>query len=438
MQVSVETTSGPERKMTVSVPSEQLEQEIDRRLKSLARTARIDGFRPGKVPVKVVATRFGPRVRQEVVSEMTQTTLQQAIAQENLRLAGMPRFESRQAEKGQDLEYTVVFEVMQELELGSLDGVSIERPVAGIADADVDNMIENLRKQRMEYNDVDRAAQDGDRVTIDFKGMIDGEAFPGGSAEGQSITLGSGSFIPGFEEQLVGLGAGEEKTVDVTFPESYHSSDLAGKAAQFEVKVRAVSEGHLPEVDETFVRSFEIGDGSVESFRNEVRKSMQAELDQAIHKKVKEQVMDALLKTNESLDLPPSMVNREIENLMTETRNMLSSQGVQADALELEPATFEDRARQRVALTMIVSEIVRQNNLQSDPAKIRSEIENLAASYDDPDEVIRWYYADQSRLTSIENIVLENAVVDWVLENVEVTDKAGSFSELMQSQSAAG
>lgn len=433
MQVSVETTSGVERRMTVTVPAEQVQQEVDKRLQTLARTTRIDGFRPGKVPVKVVATRYGAQVRQEVVNEMTQSTLQQAISQENLRLASMPRIESQNAEQDQDLEYTVSFEVIQDVTLAPMSDIHIEKPVAEISDEDVDTMIDTLRKQRVQWRDVERAARNEDRVTIDFKGTIDGEPFAGGEGSATPLVLGSNSFIPGFEQQLEGASAGDALTVEVTFPDDYRVAELAGKPARFDVKVVAVAEAELPEVDEEFIRSFEVDDATLEGFRKEVRNSMQSELDQAIRARIKQQVMDELVAKHD-LDLPQGMVNEEIGSLMAQTREMLAGQGVQVDQINLEPATFEERARRRVALGMLISEIVRQNGLQADPARVRAEVENQAANYDDPEEVIRWYYSDPTRLSSVENVVLEDAVVDWVMGQATVTDKDSSFAELMQGQ----
>lgn len=433
MQVSVETTTGLERKMTVKVPAEKLEQEIAKRLGSMTRTVKLDGFRPGKVPLKVVATRFGKQVRQEVVGEVTRTTLQQAIRQEELRLASMPRFESQQAEVGKDLEYTVIFEVMQKLALSPVDDIKIEKPVSEVSDSDIDTMIETLRKQRLKWSSVERTAKNDDQITIDFKGSIDGEFFQGGEGKQYALVLGSNSFIDGFEEQLLDQKAGDELAVSVTFPDTYHVAELAGKAAEFAVTVHDVAESQLPEVDEEFIKNFEIADGTIEGFRAELKNTMTTELAFVIKEAVKKQVMDALLAKHE-IELPKSLVNEEIGALMQKTRSNLSAQGVQAENLDLDPSMFEEKAKERVTLTMVVNEIVRQNGLSADAAKVRAEIESQAASYDDPSQIINWYYSDPSRLSGIEAMVLENEVVDWVLTQAVVTDKQTAFSELMHGQ----
>lgn len=434
MQVSVQTTSGLERKMTVTVPAGLIDGEIQRRMQSMARSARIDGFRPGKVPVGVIASRYGQQIRQEVVNEVTRNSLQQAISRENLRIAGMPRIESRQADAGKDLSYTVVFEVMQEFKIADLSGVAIERPRVAITDADIDGMIDTLRKQRMQWQPVERAARDGDRLTIDFLGTVADKPFPGGEGKNYPLTLGSKSFIAGFEDQLVGARVGNQVRIEVTFPQDYHAKEMAGKAAVFDVTVHDVSEGVLPAVDEAFIHGFGVADATMANFRAEVRSSMQAELDQAVRNRVKQQVLDALVSRHQGLELPQSMVNEEIGSLMVQARNMLASQGVKTDQLDIGPAMFEERAKRRVTLGLIVNEIVRQQKLKADPAKVRREVDQIAASYDDPQEVVKWHYADPSRLASVQQLVLEGDAVDWVLKQAKVDDVDMTFAEAMKEQ----
>lgn len=436
MQVSVEATQGLERRMTVTVSAERINQEVDSRLKNLSRTVRLSGFRPGKVPVKVVASRFGAQVRNEVINEVTQSTFQEAVMQENLKLASMPSIEPTSTDKKDgDFEYVAVFEVVGEVELAPLEGVELVKPVSEITDQDVDNMIETLRKQRATWNVVERAAQMGDQVLIDFHGLIDGKDFEGNQGKGVQLVLGSNSFIAGFEDKLVGAKSGETVTAELTFPDSYRIKDVAGKPVTFDIKVHTVSEAVLPEIDEEFMRGFEVEDGSMDTFRNDIRDSMQAELDLALQEKLKQNVLELLYSQN-SLELPKAMVDSTIDEMMSHMQSTLSAQGGDLGDLNLDRSLFEESARRKVALGMLVSDITRRNNLIVDHEKVRSMIEKLAASYDAPDEVVRWYYADRSRLANIESLALEELVVDWVLEQVNVKEDSISFEEIMQSRRA--
>ncbi len=432
MQVSVETTDGLERRMKVTIPAEEVEKEVEKRLRSLSRTVKMKGFRPGKVPLRVIATQYGPSVRQEVLSELTQNTFREAVAQENLQLASMPRIEPLAAEPGQNYEYAAVFEVIESFDVAPVKEIKINRPVAEITEQDVDAMLENLRRQRAQWQDVERPAQDGDRLLIDYRGTIDGEGFEGNEGQQVPIVLGEGKFIPGFEEQLLGAKAGDELTVEVTFPEDYHAKELAGKEARFEVHVHAVAESVLPEMDEEFVRGYDVPSGSLDELRQEVRKSMEDELEQAIREKIKQQVMDGLLAAN-PIQLPQAQVEEQMDLLMNQMRENLQRQGISFGDLDLQREMFEEQARKRVALGLLTSEIVKQQNLVADPERVRAKVESLAAAYDSPEEVMRWYYADPSRLSSIESMVLEDQVVDWVLENAQVSDEATTFEDLMKA-----
>ncbi len=433
MQVSVETTSGLERRMKVSIPAEEVEREVDKRLKSLTRTVKMKGFRPGKVPLSVIASQYGPQVRQEVLNELTQRSFREAVAQENLQLASMPRIEPQRTEPGEDYEYSALFEVIESFDIAPVKDIKITRPVAEITEEDVDAMVENLRRQRAQWQPVEREARDGDRLIIDYRGTIDGEPFEGNEGKQVPIVLGSGQFIAGFEEQLQGARAGEDRTVEVTFPEDYHAKELAGKQARFEVHVDAVEESVLPEVNEDFVRSYDVPDGTLESLRAEVRRNMEDELAQAIRDRVREQVMDGLLTAN-PIELPQAQVEEQINALMNQTRENLQRQGINFGDIELSREMFEEQARKRVALGMLTTEIVKQQNMVADPEKVRAKVESLAAAYEDPEEVMRWYYADRSRLGSIESLVLEDAVVDWVMEHAQVTDEPSTFEELMKGR----
>ncbi len=432
MQVSVETTEGLERRMTVTIPAEQIEKEVDNRLKSLTRTVRIKGFRPGKVPLSVVTKRYGPHVRQEVINEMTQATFRDAIQEQNIELASMPRIEARETEVrvGEDFQYTAIFEVIERFDIAPVQDIKITKPVAGITEQDIDNMMEKLRRQRATWRETDRPAQEGDQLTIDYRGTINGEDFEGNEGKEILVELGAGKFIPGFEEQLEGVKAGEERTIELTFPEHYHAKDLAGRQAVFEVKVHTVSEPVLPEIDEAFVRSYDVPDGKVESLREEIRRSMQDELDQAIRDNIKEQVMEALLAAN-PMELPKGRVEEQIDLLMSQMRETLQSSGAQMGDLNLERSMFEEQARKRVALGMLTSEIVKQQNMTPAPDRVRTKVETVAAGYDNPEGVVNWYYAEPERLSSIESLVLEDQVVDWVTENADVTEKPTTFDEMM-------
>jgi len=429
MQVSVEATGTLERKMTVAVPAERVDQEVKKRLQSLSRTANLPGFRPGKVPAKVVENKYGSKVRQEVMDEVTRSSFYEALTAEKLQPAGMPIFEPKPADESESIEFTATFEVFPEVELASFDGVSVETPAAEITEADIDGMIDKMRRQRVEWEEVTRGAQLEDQLTVDFVGSVDGENFAGGEGENVTLVLGSSSFIPGFEDQLIGCSKGDETTVNVTFPDPYQAAELAGKEAQFAVTVKSVSEAKLPEVNEDFAKNF--GIDSLEDLRGELSKSMQYELDQAIKGKTKQAVMDMLFEKN-SLELPKSLVDDEIDALMNQMKANLSKQGVPVEGLDLDGKMYEDQARRRVTLSLLISEIVKSNGLKASPEKIRETVEAVASTYDTPDEVVKWYYAERERLGQIESVVLEEMVVDWVLGKIEVNEQATTFEALME------
>jgi len=435
MQVSVETTEGLERRMTVEVPEERISEEVDNRLKRLARTTRMKGFRPGKVPLKVVKQRYEGEVRQEVLGEVMQSTYYEAVAKENLRPAGMPNIEPKNLEPGKNLEYVATFEVFPEITPASLEGTEFEKVTASVGDEDVDKVIENLRKQRMQWEEVDRASKEGDRVVADFKGSIDGEPFKGGEGKDVPITLGSGSMIPGFEEGLTGVKGGEEKTIKVTFPEDYGHDEVAGKDAEFAVTVKKVEEGQLPEVDEEFAKAFGIGDGSVESLREEVRKNMERELDQTLRAQNKQGVMDKLIEVN-SVDVPKSLIDSESRTLMDQMRQQMHIPEGKS-GVDLDPSMFADQAERRVKLGLILSEIIKTNELKATPEAVREQVEKLAASYEQPEQVVKWYYDDKNRLAEVESLVLEDSVVDWAFGQGKVNEVQRSFDEVMNPEKAA-
>lgn len=428
MQVSVETTGALERKMTVAVPVERVEQEVQRRLQSLARTVKLPGFRPGKVPAKVMASKYGPKVRQEVVDEVTRSSFYEALSKEKLLPAGLPVFEPLPAAESDNLEYIATFEVFPEVVLASFEGVSIEQPVAEITDTDIEGMIDKMRRQRVEWQAVERAAQLEDQLMIDFVGTIDGEKFAGGEGSNVALVLGAKAFIPGFEDQLTGASKGDKKVVNVTFPEDYQSAEVAGKEAQFTVTVQTVSEPKLPEVDEAFAKNYGI-DG-LDELRGELRKSMRYELDQAVKGKRKQAVMDLLFEKN-PLELPKSLVDDEIDALMKQMKNNLRNQNVQVEALELDGKMYEEQARRRVTLSLLISGIVKENGIKATPEKVRETVESVASTYDTPEDVVKWYYAERERLGQIESVVLEELVVEWVLTQIQIEERPTSFEKLM-------
>lgn len=434
MQVSLETTQGLERRMTVSVPAERIDSEVESRLKNLSRTARIKGFRPGKIPLKVIESRYGPMVRQEVVNEVTRSSFFEAINQENLQLAGMPRFQPKVMEAGRDLEYEALFEVMADVELAPLGDVELVRPVAEITEQDIDNMLEKLRTQRGEWHDVERAAREQDQVVIDFVGTIDGEEFSGNRGEKVTVTPGAGRFIADFEQGVIGAAPGEERTVDVRFPDDYHVANVAGKQAQFRLTIHKVQELRLPEIDEAFIKSFDVPEGTMEAMRAELRKTMQDELSDAIRERMRKQALDTLYRENSGLVVPRSQVEGQIDALMSQARDMLLRQGMPETELRLERAAFEEQARRRVVLGMLVREVVSKQGFVARPEQVRARVEAIASGYENHEEAIRWYYSDRNRLANIEQLVLEDQVVDWITSQVRVREEGTTFEALLKER----
>jgi len=430
MQVSIESGEGLERRMTVELPAEQVDAEVTKRLKDLSRSVKLHGFRPGKVPLTVVRQRFGSRVRSEVFGEMVQSSFFDAVAQENLKPAGEPRIEAKR-DDAQGYGYTAVFEVLPEIELASMEHISIQRPSAEIKDADVATMIEKLRRQRTTWNQVDRGAAEGDMVRVSFRGSVDGEPFEGGEADDVPLVIGSKRMIAGFEDGLVGAVAGDQRTLNLQFPEDYRVEKLAGKQVSFDVAVSSVAEPVLPEIDEEFLRSLGIGEGGVEALQQDVRKNMERELEQKIRSVLKDRVMDALLEAN-TVAIPKVMVGREARRLQDQARQEVRSSGG-AGKFELPLGLFEEQAKRRVALGLLIAEVVRHNNIKVDPERVRRTVADFAASYEQPDEVVKWYYNDQEQLAAVESVVLEDQVVDWVLEQADVEERPAEFDALMET-----
>ena len=432
MQVSVESTSALERRMTIGVPAERIETEVTKRLQQTARRAKVPGFRPGKVPMNVIRQRYEDAARQEALGDLIQATFYEAIVEQKLNPAGAPAVEPKVFEKGKDLEYVATFEVFPEIKLAGFDGIAIERLQADVTDADLDNMLEILRKQNTRFEAVERAAENGDQLNIDFVGKIDGEAFAGGSAKGTPLVLGSGRMIPGFEEALVGVKAGEERVINPTFPADYQNLDLAGKTAEFTVTVNSVSAPQLPELNDDFFALFGIKEGGLEGFRTEVRKNMERELRQAIKSKVKNQVMEGLLAAN-PVEVPKALIGNEVNRLRVQAVQQFGG-NIKPDQLPAE--LFEEQAKRRVVLGLIVAEVVKQGELKADEARVRELIEEMASAYQEPQQVVAWYYKNAQQLDEVRSVVLEEQVVDTVLQKANVTDKQVSYEEAVKPAQA--
>ncbi|MDM3889856.1 trigger factor [Pseudomonas juntendi] len=432
MQVSVENTSALERRMTIAVPAERVENEVNKRLQQTAKRAKVAGFRPGKVPMSVIRQRFEADARQEAFGDLVQASFYEAIVEQKLNPAGAPSVEPKSFEKGKDLEFVAIFEVFPEFTVSGLESINVERLSAEVADADLDNMLEVLRKQNTRFEAVERAAQNDDQVNIDFVGKVDGEAFAGGSAKGTQLVLGSGRMIPGFEDGLVGAKAGEERVVNVTFPEDYQNLDLAGKAAEFTITVNSVSAPVLPELNEEFFAQFGIKESTLEGFRAEVRKNMERELRQAIKTKVKSQVMDGLLAAN-PIEAPKALLENEVNRLRVQAVQQFGG-NIKPDQLPAE--LFEEQAKRRVVLGLIVAEVVKQFELKPDDAKVREMIEEMASAYQEPEQVIAWYYKNDQQMNEVRSVVLEEQVVDTVLQKATVTDKSVSYEDAVKPAQA--
>ena len=428
MQVSVENTSALERRMTIGVPAERIEAEVNKRLQQTAQKAKIPGFRPGKVPMSVIRQRYEADARQEALGNIIQASFYEAVVEQKLNPAGQPSVEPKVFEKGKDLEYIATFEVFPEFEVTGLDTIAVERLSAEVADADLDKMLEVLRKQNTRFEVTERAAQNEDQLNIDFVGKVDGEEFAGGSAKGTQLVLGSGRMIPGFEEGLVGAKAGEERVLTLTFPEDYQNLDLAGKTAEFTVKVNTVSEPKLPELNEEFFAQFGIKETGLEGFRTEVRKNMERELRQAIKSKVKNQVMDGLLAAN-PIEVPKSLLSNEVDRLRVQAVQQFGG-NIKPDQLPAE--LFEEQANRRVVLGLIVAEVVKQFDLKPDEDRVREMIQEMASAYQEPEQVVAWYYKNDAQLNEVRSVVLEEQVVDTVLQKAKVTDKAVSYEEAVK------
>ncbi len=435
MQVSVETTDGLERKLTITVPSDRVDSVINARLEEAAKTIRLNGFRKGKVPLKVVKNKFGSGVRQEVVGELMSQTYYEAISQEGLRPAGQPRIEPAVMEEGQDLEFTAVFEIYPEVQLPDFSRISAEKLVADVTDNDIDEMIETLRKQRQTWEEIEKEAAEKDMVNIDYVGKKDGEEFEGGKAAGQSLVIGAGRMIPGFEEGLIGKRAGDSFTLPLTFPEEYQNKDLAGADVEFDFTVNSVSEEKLPDVDDEFFKSFGVEDGGLDAFKAEVTKNMQREMKTASRNKLKTAVMNALLDLVK-LDSPTALVDQEIQQLKQQMMQQMGG-GQNTNPGQLPDEIFKKEAQRRVKLGLVLGEVMKAENIQADPVKVREAVEEVAATYESPEEVVNWYYSNAEQLSAIESDVVEDQIFDHIIEAADVAEKTVSYQEVIQAETSA-
>ncbi len=433
MQVSVEAHEGLERRLTITVPADTVDTAVKSRLQQLAKTQRINGFRPGKVPVSVIKKRYGTAVRQEIAGEVMQRNFYDAITQEKLNPAGMPSFELKKDEDGQDLEFVAAFEVYPEIEVKDLDKIEIEKPVVEINDDDLAGMMETLRKQHATWAEVDREAKEDDKVTMDFVGSVDGEEFEGGKAEDFALEMGKGKMIPGFEEPILGKKAGEEFTIEVTFPDDYHAEKLKGKEAKFEINLKKVEELELPELNDEFATLFGVDDGDLEKLRDEVKRNMQRELDQTVKAKIKEQVIAGLIEKN-PLDLPAALVKQEIDALRQQSLQRFGEQAAQGNMPELPDDLFDENARRRVSVGLLLGEVINSSELKVEESRVHSMIETSASAYEDPKEVVEYYKTNKELMQQMENLALEDQAIDAIVAQADVKEVSKNFEEIMNKQ----
>ncbi|MBM3341327.1 MAG: trigger factor [Betaproteobacteria bacterium] len=432
MQANLETLGGLERRLSVAVPLAEIETEVQSRLKHIGRTAKMPGFRPGKVPFKVVQQQYGTQVRQEVIGATVEKSFGDAVREQNLRVAGYPKFEpAAPAEGASDFKYSATFEVYPEVKLGDISSKTVDRVKLEVGDAEVDKTLSIMRKQRASYDKVDRAAQNEDRVQMSYQGTIDGVAFDGGTAHDQQMVLGEGRLLPDFEKNLIGMKAGDHTAFDVKFPDDYHGKDVAGKTARFEVSVGEVAAPQLPEIDAEFAKSLGVADGDVAKMRADVKLNLEREVGVRLKSKTKDQVMQALLEAT-PINVPKSLIQMEIDALRDQARQNLAMRGIPVkEDVPLPNEVFQAQAERRVSLGLILGEVVRTHNLHAKPEQVRAAVDLQAQSYEKPEEVVKWYYQQTERLRDIEAVVMEENVVEWALSVAKSQDKAITFDELM-------
>ncbi len=427
MQVAVEVKEGLERVITVGLPAGDLEKEVQSRLQNLSRTTKINGFRPGKIPFSVITQRFGQQVHAEVLNQKVQESFYQAVSQEKLRPAGVPEIDQVKDDDKDTISYTAKFEVYPSIEPASIEGSEFEKPVVKISSADIDTTVENIRKQQQHFHEVEREVQQDDKVTINFSGTIDGEAFEGNEGKEVPLTIGSKQMIEGFEEGIIGAKASDDLTLNLTFPEDYHFKEVAGKSVEFKINVVKVEEAHLPELNTEFYKLFGVTEGGKKAFKTEVKKNMETELEKNIQMKMKNSVMDKFQELNK-VDIPKALIEDEAKNIAEQMRQQYQIQG---NDLEQDLTLFEDEAKKRVSLGLLLSEVVNKNNISVSDDELKEKIEGLSQSYENPQEVVNYYLNDEKRKMDMKAVVLEEKVVDWAFAQGNVTEKKYSFTEFM-------
>ncbi len=437
MQVSVEELEGLERRMTVQVPAQDIEREVSSRLHSLSRKAKLHGFRPGKIPLKVVQRMYGRQVRQEVVGEVLKSSFKDALSQQQLHLAAEPNIEPKETEAGDDLEYSVTFEVFPQFEVAGIEGLKVELPVAAVGESDIDGMVENLRKQRTIWNDVERTATEGDQVVTTFEGKIDGESFPGSKGDKVPVIIGRNQVPKMLEEALLGLKAGDEKQFRMAFADDHSDEKLAGKTAHFSVKVESVAEPELPPVNEEFAASFGVKEGGVESLRRALRQNMERELNAAVKNHTKQQLLEALLRAND-IPVPRVMINHEVDEMAQKAGLLVDVEKDSEETVKSRRELFQQPARRRVALGMILSKLAADNNIEVDDPRVQAQLANIASTFEDSERIIRHYQEKPHLMEDVRAIALEEQIVDWLMERAEVIDRPSSFGEMMIGASAIG
>jgi trigger factor len=430
MEATTAQANELERRIDLSIAIANVEKEMEQRLKRMGKNIKMAGFRPGKVPFSIVKQQYGDQARHEVLSEELDRVFGESVTEQKMRVAGYPRIEPKTTDSTTHLEFSAIFEVYPEFTPADLSTAEIERPILEVSAAEVDKTLDILRKQRVSYEDTDRAAAKEDRVVIDFVGKKDGVPFDGGQASDYPFVLGQGMMLPDFENAVEGAKAGESKTFDLAFPADYHAKDLAGQTVQFEITVKQVQAPKLPEVDAEFAKGMGIADGDIAKMRAEIEGNLKREVKRRIEGKVKEQVMEALIKAN-PIATPGALVDMEIQRLMQAARQDMEQRGMKVADMPIQPEWFAEQAKRRVVLGLILAEVVKSEKLQATPEQVRAMVEETAQSYEQPEEVIRWYYAQPQRLSEVEGLVIENNVVQWALGKAKVTDKAAVFDELM-------
>ena len=435
MQVSVETTQGLERRLTITVPADKIEKEYNSRLNQVAKTRRIDGFRPGKAPKALIQKMYGEAIVADVADAVMQRHFVEALVAEKLNPVGAPTLEPNQLVPGSDFTFTVSFEVYPEFKVQNLDAVKVEKPVATVADADLDKMLTTLRKQHASWIDADEAAANDLRVNMDFTGSVDGVEFEGGKAEGFALVLGAGRMIPGFEDGILGKKAGESFDIEVTFPEDYHAENLKGKAAKFAIKLNKVEKQQLPELDAEFIKRFGVEDGSVDSLKAEIRKNMERELSNALKAQVKEQILSGLLEQNQ-IEVPKAAVSREIDALRQQAMQRFGAANSK-NVPQLPDELFSEQAERRVRIGLLLGEVIREQNIKADDARVKTLIESLATAYEDPSEVVDYYFKNERLLNNMRDLAVEDQAIEFLLSKAQVTEKQTSFDEVINKAGAA-